>query len=270
MIAAAVAYATLAAMLLGDGTAMATLLVGWALLLVVVVGLAFVSVFRVPFLRAWLLPQLGSVIALVLAASWIGHRAVTNWGELEAPPLLHAAIASASLLIAALAALGWLLDRAIRTRSTVPNVPWDEGIVNENLRLATYTGAGVLAFAASSSELVRAVEILGIAGEAAPDAALSVWWALFAVATIALGVRIGRDGRGIAGVRWAGLALLGLTAAKVLAVDMASLDGLTRIFGSTVVGLILLGAGVGYAWLMGRGESAAPRDDEDLRPKHDG
>ncbi|MFI4916530.1 MAG: DUF2339 domain-containing protein [Phycisphaerales bacterium JB060] len=248
MVGAAVAYVSLAAMLLGDGTPMATLLVGWVLLLAVVVGLAFVSVLRALFLRAWLLPQLASAIGLVLAATWISHRAVTNWGELAAPPLLHEAIASATLLVAALGALGWLAARA----QHVKGVLWDQRIVNDNLRLATYTGAGVLSFAASSSEVVRAVEVLGIAGDAAPDAALSVWWAMFAVSTIALGVRIR-----IAGVRWTGLALLGLTAAKVLAIDMASLEGLTRIFGSTVVGLILLGAGVGYAWLMGRGGPTA-------------
>ncbi len=245
MVGAAVAYITLAAMLLGDGTPMATLLVGWALMLAAVVGLAVASVFQVPALRPWLLPQLASGIALVLAAVWIGHRAVTDWSDIAAPPLLHEAIVSAALLIASLAALGWLLGWLLARAQNLNGVHWDQAVVNENLRLAAYVGAGVLAFAASSSEVVRAVDSLDIAGEAAPDAALSVWWALFAVATITLGVRIG-----IAGVRWAGLALLGLTAAKVLAVDMASLEGLTRIFGSTVVGLILLGAGAGYAWLM--------------------
>jgi|GEM_PF-1362116 len=239
MIGAAVAYVTLAAMLLGDGTAMATLLVGWALMLAVVVGLAFVS-----RLREWLLPQLGSGIALLLAAVWIGYRAVTDWQAFAAPPLLHEAIVSAALVTAALCAMGWFVGRVQHIKAAVP---WDQALVNGGLRLTTYVGAGVLVFVASSSEVVRAVDYLDVAGETAPNAALSVWWSIFAVATIALGVRIQ-----IGGVRWVGLALLGLTAAKVLAVDMASLDGLTRIFGSTVVGLILLGAGVGYAWLMGR------------------
>lgn len=247
MIGAAAAYVTLAAMLLGDGTPMATLLVGWAVLLVAVVGLAFASA-----LRAWLLGQLSAAIGLLLSAAWIGHRAMTDWEDIAAPPLLHEAIVSGGLIIAALGVTGWLVGRARR----VEGLPWDQPEANRALRLAAYTGAGVLAFAASSSEVVRAVDWLNIGGEAAPDAALSVWWGLFAVATIALGVRIR-----IAGVRWAGLALLGLTAAKVLAVDMASLEGLTRIFGSTVVGLILLGAGVGYAWLMGRAGVESPKSD---------
>lgn len=256
MIGAAAAYVSLAAMLLGDGTPMATLLVCWAVLLVVVVGLAFASA-----LREWLLPQLGAAIGLVLAATWIGHRAMNDWGDIAAPPLLHEAMASGGLIIAALGVTGWLVGHAVEKGRTVAGVPWDQAPVNQNLRLAAYTGSGVLAFAASSSEVVRAVGQLNLGGEAAPDAALSVWWGLFAVATIALGVR-----SRVAGVRWAGLGLLGLTAAKVLAVDMASLEGLTRIFGSTVVGLILLGAGVGYAWLMGRTEtteSPEPREPAD-------
>lgn len=250
MIGAAAAYVSLAAMLLGDGTPMATLLVCWSVLLVAVVGLAASA------LRAWLLPQLSAAIGLVLAATWIGHRAMTDWEDIAAPPLLHEAMVSGGLIIAALGATGWLVGRARH----VEGVPWDQPEANRALRLAAYTGAGVLAFAASSSEVVRAVDYLNIGGEAAPDAALSVWWSLFAVATIAMGVRIR-----VAGVRWAGLALLGLTAAKVLAVDMASLEGLTRIFGSAVVGLILLGAGVGYAWLMGK-SVAGDTPDELSRP----
>lgn len=70
-----------------------------------------------------------------------------------------------------------------------------------------------------------------------------------------------RRGPGVAGVRWTGLGLLGSTAARVLLVDMASLEGLTRIYGSTVVWLILLGAGVGYAWLMGRENLGTPEPD---------
>ena len=249
MIGAAVAYWSLAAMLLGDGTPMAVLLVCWAVLLAAVVGLAFASV-----LREWLLGQLGAAIGLVLAATWIGHRAMTDWNDIAAPPLLHEAMVSGGLIIAALGVLGWVVGRA----QGVAGVPWDQAEANRALRLAAYTGAGVLAFAASSSEVVRAVDQMDLGGEAAPDAALSVWWGLFAVATIALGVRVC-----VAGVRWAGLGLLGLTAAKVLLVDMASLEGLTRIFGSTVVGLILLGAGVGYAWLMGRENSGTPEPDTD-------
>lgn len=261
MIGAAAAYVSLAAMLLGDGTPMAKLLVCWAVLLVVVAGLGFVSK-----LREWLLGQLGAAIGLVLAATWIGHRAMTDWEDIAAPPLLHEAMLSSGLVIAALGVTGWLVGHAVEKGRTVAGVSWDQGIVNHNLRLAAYTGAGVLAFAASSSEVVRAVDYLNIGGEAAPDASLSVWWGLFAVATIALGVR-----SRVAGVRWAGLGLLGLTAAKVLAVDMASLEGLTRIFGSTVVGLILLGAGVGYAWLMGRAETTeSPEPSEPTDPSEPG
>lgn len=55
-----------------------------------------------------------------------------------------------------------------------------------------------------------------------------------------------------------GLGLLAITGAKVLLIDMAALDGLARIAGSAVVGLVMLAAGVGYAWLMGQAGSPEP------------
>jgi uncharacterized membrane protein len=251
MAAAAVALGAVAGAFVGDGTPMATLMACWALLLA---GLTALAVADARPLRPWLLPTLATGAALSLGAVWIGQRAVTEWDAIDAAPLLHRAIATGLAIIASLVALGWRLGR---TRP-VEAVPWNQAEANGNLRLAAFVAAAVLGLALSSSEVYRAVGWMGAAGvrgvgEAAPDAALSVWWALYAVAAIALGVRLNA-----AGVRWAGLALLGVTATKAVLLDMAALDGLTRILGSAVVGLILLGAGVGYAAMMGKGGRAAP------------
>ncbi|MEQ9097444.1 MAG: DUF2339 domain-containing protein [Phycisphaerales bacterium] len=244
MAGAGVAVLAFAAMFVGDGTPMATLMLCWTLLLV---ALSVLVAADVRALRGWLLPTLAAGATLAMGALWIGQRAVTDWEAIDAAPLLHRAILTSLLIIASMLAVGWRLKRA----AVVEGVPWNQAEVRAALRLAVFVAAGVLGLAMSSSEAYRAVQWMGVAGEAAPDAALSVWWALYAVATIALGVRLGA-----AGVRWAGLALLGVTASKAVLLDMAALDGLTRIIGSAVVGLILLGAGVGYAAMMGRSPAA--------------
>ncbi len=249
MVAVAVALAAFGEMLLGDGTPFANLLLGWSLL---VASVAVLAVVNPSLLRPWLLSTLSSVASMLLVAVWIGHRATSDWGDIDAAPLLHRDIASGLIVIATLLALGWRLGRV----TDVDGVPWDQAVVRRMLRRAVFVAAGVLGFVLSSSEVYRSVAWMGVAGEAAPNAALSVWWALYAVAMIALGVRIAG---GIASVRWAGLALLALTAIKAVLLDMAALDGLTRIIGSAVVGLILLGAGVGYAAMMGRVQ--APSED---------
>ncbi|MEQ8316069.1 MAG: DUF2339 domain-containing protein [Phycisphaerales bacterium] len=242
MVSVGVALAAFAEMLLGDGTPFGNLVVGWSLL---VAGVSALAVVDLRVLRSWLLAKLSCGAALLMAAIWVGHRVATDWGDIDAVPLLHRAIASGFIVMASLLAVGWRLGRS----RDVDGVPWDQAAVRRALRRSAFVGVGVLGFVLSSSEVYRSVDWMGVAGEAAPNAALSVWWALYAVATIALGVRLAG---GIAAVRWAGLALLGVTAIKAVLLDMAALDGLTRIIGSAVVGLILLGAGVGYAAMMGR------------------
>lgn len=239
-----VASWSLAVAVLGDGLPMPTILIAWGVLVAMLAALAYAAhAHRWSKVHRWMLPHASLAMALGLAALWLGERAVTHWVELEAFALLHRAMLSASIIVALLMATGQLVHKARR----VPMLPWHQQDVNGVLRIVARSAAGLLTFVASSSEVFRVVHRMGLAGEAAPDTALSVWWSVFAVATIAIGVR----GRAPA-MRWTGLALLGITGAKVLAIDMAALEGLTRIAGSAVVGLVMLAAGVGYAWLMGR------------------
>jgi len=78
-----------------------------------------------------------------------------------------------------------------------------------------------------------------MAGET-PDGGLETWtfsalWAVFGLATLSLGM-VRRD----VALRWAGLAVLLLTAAKVLAFDLARLEGVTRAASFLAVGALLL------------------------------
>jgi hypothetical protein len=249
------AFCSMAAAVVGDGLPMPTALVAWGVLAAVLGGLAFAAhTFARRGLHRWLLPQLAMGVGMLLGAVWLGERGVTDWGAIDAVAMSHRAMASAVLLVAVLVGTGWLVGVARRA----PMLPWNQGEVNRVLRVAAWSAAGVLVFVASSSEIARVVRRLAVGVEAAPNAALSVWWSLFAVATIVLGVRA-RGRRGVPAIRWVGLGLLAVTGVKVLLIDMAALEGLTRIGGSAVVGLVMLAAGVGYAWMMGRASPGSPR-----------
>jgi len=71
--------------------------------------------------------------------------------------------------------------------------------------------------------------------------ALSVLWSVYAGALAAVGFI-----RRSVGVRWASLALFGLTAVKVLLVDIAQLQQLYRIIVFLVLGVLLLAVAWGY------------------------
>jgi uncharacterized membrane protein len=67
------------------------------------------------------------------------------------------------------------------------------------------------------------------------ELALSLLWTAYATGLVVAGVR-----RGVAGLRWQGLALFGLVVAKVLVLDLSFLSGGHRIVSSIVLGVVLL------------------------------
>ncbi len=73
------------------------------------------------------------------------------------------------------------------------------------------------------------------------NAAISVFWALYAIALMAVGMIVGNKY-----VRWSALALFGITTFKVFILDLASLQTPYRIISFTVLGLILLFASYLY------------------------
>jgi len=80
---------------------------------------------------------------------------------------------------------------------------------------------------------------------------LSVLWSLYAAGLVAAGFRLA-----LSSLRWAGLALFGLTVAKAFFVDMANLEGLYRVLAMLALGVLLLAVAWGYQRLVRGGEGA--------------
>jgi hypothetical protein len=71
--------------------------------------------------------------------------------------------------------------------------------------------------------------------------ALSILWAVFAAALLAIGLR-----RDLAALRWAALALFGLTLGKVLVVDMERLPGFYRVLAFLMLSIMMAAGAWGY------------------------
>jgi uncharacterized membrane protein len=81
----------------------------------------------------------------------------------------------------------------------------------------------------------------------ARQTAWSIYWGLYAIATVAVGFAWRS-----AVCRYAGLALLAITLAKVLTVDMAEVRRIYRVLSFLGVGLLLVATSVGYSRLAPR------------------
>ena len=119
-------------------------------------------------------------------------------------------------------------------------------ILARSLRTASHA----IALIALSTEAWTAVQYYG-GTQQASSAALSVVWATVAAVLIASGL-IKRD----AFVRWEGLGLISVTAAKVLLIDLSFLDLGYRVISAVLVGIALIGVSYAYQRRL-RGERAA-------------
>ncbi|HEX5386358.1 MAG TPA: DUF2339 domain-containing protein [Gemmatimonadales bacterium] len=98
-------------------------------------------------------------------------------------------------------------------------------------------GGGLLLFGVTG-EITRLFRLRGLAPDTAALAgglAVSAWWLLFAADLVVLGLR-----RRIRPARLGGLAVAGLAVAKVLLVDLSSLDALYRVASVFTLGLVSL------------------------------
>jgi uncharacterized membrane protein len=84
------------------------------------------------------------------------------------------------------------------------------------------------------------------------EVSTSVMWTAYGMGLVALGF-----GRLSAVLRYLGLSLLGLTVAKLFTVDLVALDGIYRIVGFIVMGLVLLAASFLYHRSLRRSSLAA-------------
>lgn len=95
------------------------------------------------------------------------------------------------------------------------------------------------------SHIVRGALPIRVGNAAmARQTALSVYWGLYALALIALGFW-----RRSSFARYAGLALLGLTLAKVMLVDLAQVRYFYRVLSLLVIGLLFIVTALAYARL---------------------
>ena len=95
-----------------------------------------------------------------------------------------------------------------------------------------------IVFALLNFETIRFIDTTGVGfGDRAivKQVALSVLWAACGFAGVVFGFR-----RHVAPARWAALALLGVTLAKILVMDMAEVKAIWRILSFVAVGLLLL------------------------------
>lgn len=230
-IAALLAILALSLAIIGDATPMSTATLACALLYAAIAAIG-------TRIYGWRLIELAIGFAFANTLAWIGVVWNEGWPGVEGVPVLHRLFIAGAITVATLAGGAWLLRRTNRSYNDQPEAPLA-------LAGAANAVAGLLTLIITSLEVMRITDWIVPDETAAQSAALSIWWSLFAVGTIALG--IARQARA---VRWAGLILIAIAAGKVILIDLATLTAMWRIVGSAAVGMILLAAGIAYAWLM--------------------
>ncbi|MCW3476032.1 DUF2339 domain-containing protein [Limobrevibacterium gyesilva] len=162
------------------------------------------------------------------------------------PAFTGASAGSAALALAYLLP-GLLAALALRDRATLPaSVP---AVLGLYAILAGFAWIGLE---------IRALfhgDALSLDESPVEDAELWAWsgaWLAYGAGLMALGIRNG--GRAL---RLAGLAIIGVAAAKVFLVDMADLAGLWRVLSFLALGLILIGLGAVYRRFVLPGRAAA-------------
>jgi hypothetical protein len=207
------------------------------------------------------LPRMGfDLIAIsamgAAAISW-AIAWVPDWMTTPGVPLLHGGFLTSIAILAA--AAGWILwlRGAPKRGSPGPTVP-------EVIPVVLATG-GVLLLAATSLEIARSATV--VTGDAtARNAAVSIWWGLFAVALLVVGFF-----RKWAMLRRAGLALLTVATVKAVVIDMAAVPPIWRVASFIALGLLMLGVAAVYlrisAMLEERPPTRSGAEDEgaDLR-----
>lgn len=115
-------------------------------------------------------------------------------------------------------------------------------------RAAAHSFDGLLCGMAVVSLLAAAQSVLG---DALPEVVVPVVLLVACVGSISAGFKLHR-----AGLRWCGLALVGLLCARLLVVELAGAPALLRIGALLVSGLTMAGIGILYARLDGRERAA--------------
>lgn len=172
-----------------------------------------------PDLAALLVVCTAVLLWLLLYASYILE---TRW---YAAPADHVALSGVAIAFLA-SFIAW------RNRSDLTNHA-----------LVIYCGCGLLAFIASSLGISALTQTL-FSAQTSSRSAVSVWWAIVAVFALAAGFRWAKPS-----LRYISLALLGVTAGKIVIYDMTAVSPVWRIATFLVVGLIMMGVAFVYGRL---------------------
>ena len=192
-------------------------------------------------LFAWSLVEIASTSAVILVSGWCIYMLGVNGDTLKLYPLMTInSYATIGML-----AVVFYAARALITRALPQDAPEDLDLPTSRVWLSNLL-LGMLWFfmlIASSIEIIRATNLF-FDTDSALGAAISIWWSIYAVASISLGFKLPRQ------LRWAGLTLLCLVGAKVLLLDTMTLAPAARIIASITVGLIIIATGVVYSRMV--------------------
>ncbi len=117
-------------------------------------------------------------------------------------------------------------------------------------------GSFAVFFESTSVELARSADLLA-SSRLAGSGALTVWWAVLAVTLLIAGWRFSQ-----VAMRYVGLALLGVCAAKALLFDLAELGMAWRIGSFLALGLVMLGVAAAYGGIALRAKEARRRSED--------
>jgi uncharacterized membrane protein len=168
---------------------------------------------------------------------------LTYWGSVYLRPGADAAFISGWGLTGLVAVSGLALWAMALERVEEP-ASWEKAI-----RPLMFLVAGVLFLAWGTGEIQRFFDLKGDQERwtLARDLSISAFWMLYAAALLALGFW-----RQLAPVRWAGLAMALIAAAKVFIYDLSNLDRLYRIFSFVLLAAVLLALSFWYQKTRGK------------------
>ena len=169
----------------------------------------------------------------------------TRWSTIDGWALAHPGLGAMLALVVSIAMLGW------RSYATCRNAA-----VNDRDTLRFVTAISILLgmslfFIGTSYEVARSAARL-LNDPTVRQAALSVYWGVFASGLLAVGLASTR-----AWLRYAGLGLMSVAALKVLLVDLSAVSAVWRILSTLGVGGLMLGVAVVYSKLSSSPNASA-------------
>jgi uncharacterized membrane protein len=205
-------------------------------------------------LYAWSLNEIATTYTLLLAVGWGLNELNLGAQAIQAPPFLRP---DSLAVLAILLTLFWSA-KTTTARNQASDSPAQLHRSRQSITTASFATLWLLFLAATSLEVVRSTRALFDAGSAR-GASISIWWSIYAIASVAAGFKLHKA------LRWAGLSLMGIVAAKVLLIDTMTLAPPARVVAAITVGLIIIATGVLYTRLVATTED----DQEPKQPTDD-